>query len=158
MAVNLTVEPGARAALGAAAAARLRRRAQRALTAAGEAAADLSILLCDDARIRELNGRYADEDHATDVLSFSQREGLDSPQPGLLGDVAVSVETAARQAAERPGPRGAALEAEVLHLVVHGLAHLLGYDHDTEARRRVMWEREAGLREQALGRGAVRPA
>jgi probable rRNA maturation factor len=154
--VHVTVDPVVRRTVSPAAAARLRRRAARALAAAGEPEADLSLLLCDDARIRALNVEYADEDHATDVLSFSQREGLDSPQPDLLGDIVVSVETAARQAAARRGRRAAALEAEILHLVVHGIAHLLGYDHDTEPKRQVMWAYEAALREQAVGRARVR--
>jgi probable rRNA maturation factor len=128
---------------------RLAERMERALTAASEGAAEVSILLCDDAHIRELNRQYADEDHATDVLSFSQREGWGAPDAGLLGDIVVSVETAARQAGARPGPVAVALEAEILHLCVHGLAHLVGLDHDNPAHQQLMWAREAGLREAA---------
>jgi probable rRNA maturation factor len=144
--------------VAAAARRRLVERMERALTAAGEGAAEVSILLCDDAHIRALNRGYADEDHATDVLSFSQREGWGAPDAGLLGDIVVSVETAARQARARPGPPAAALEAEILHLCVHGLAHLVGLDHDTPAREQAMWAREAGLREAACGSGATAPA
>ena len=125
------------------------------MVAAGEEGAEVSILLCDDARIAELNRTYADEDHATDVLSFSQREGWGAPGGELLGDIVVSVETAARQAPARPGAAAAALEAELLHLCVHGLAHLVGLDHDTPAQVRAMWAREAELREAALGSTAT---
>jgi probable rRNA maturation factor len=148
--IRLAVEGGVERLVSAAAVRRLAERMERALIAAGESAAEVSILLCDDARIRELNRGYADEDHATDVLSFSQREGWGAPEAGLLGDIAVSVETAARQAGARPGRAAAALEAEILHLCVHGLAHLIGLDHDTPARQQAMWAREAGLREAAL--------
>jgi probable rRNA maturation factor len=154
--ISMRAEPVARRALGAPALRRLRTRLGRVLCHAGEEGADLSVLLCDDACIAALNRAYADEDHATDVLAFSQREGLDSPRRELLGDVVVSIETATRQACRRPGSRLAKLEAELLHLCVHGIAHLLGYDHDTESRRRVMWEREAELRRGALGQKGPR--
>jgi len=136
---------------------RLLERMERAVVAAGEQGAEVSILLCDDARIAELNRAYADEDHATDVLSFSQREGWGAPGGALLGDIVVSAETAVRQAAARPGPAAAALEAELLHLCVHGLAHLVGLDHDTPAQERAMWAREAEWREAALGSTATAP-
>jgi probable rRNA maturation factor len=150
--IRLAVEGGAGRLVSAAARQRLVAGMERALIAAGEGAAEVSILLCDDARIRLLNRGYADEDHATDVLSFSQREGWGAPEAGLLGDIVVSMETAARQAAARPGPASAALEAELLHLCVHGLGHLLGLDHDTPVQQQAMWAREAELRDAALGR------
>jgi probable rRNA maturation factor len=131
---------------------------ERALAAAGEGAAEVSILLCDDAEIRTLNRSFADEDHATDVLSFAQREGWGAPDGGLLGDIVVSVETAARQAGARPGRPVAALEAELLHLCVHGLCHLLGLDHDTPAHEQAMWAREAALREAAVAAETARTA
>ncbi len=148
--IRLTVAEGAARRLPAVAWRRLETRMQRALEAAGEGTAEVSLLFSDDAEIRTLNRSFADEDHATDVLSFAQREGWGAPDPGLLGDIVVSVETAARQARERPGRPVAALEAEVLHLCVHGLAHLLGLDHDTPAHERAMWAREAELRAAAM--------
>jgi probable rRNA maturation factor len=153
-------EKGAGRRLPAAARKRLAARLERALGAAGEGGAEVSLLLCGDAQIRALNRGYADEDHATDVLSFSQREGWGAPDAGLLGDIVVSVETAARQARERPGRPAAALEAEILHLGVHGLCHLLGLDHDTPAHERAMWAREAELRAAATAprRRPRRPA
>jgi probable rRNA maturation factor len=121
----------------------LSRQVERAMRAAG-AGGVLSLSLTDDDELRALNRRFAGEDHATDVLSFEQA-------PPLLGDVVISVETAAKQA--RDGQR--TLSAELVHLAVHGLAHLCGYDHATKAQEAVMFGWEAKLRVQAVGRGAV---
>jgi len=130
MPTTLRVERTARARLPAGASARLRRRAARALRAAGAPGADLSIVLTDDAAIRSLNRKFRGVDRPTDVLSFSQREGEAPPHARLLGDIVISVQTAARR-------RKRLLEDELFHLLVHGLLHLLGYDHrtPTEARR-----------------------
>ena len=94
-------EPGGAGRLPAAARRRLAAGMERALQAAGEGAAEVSILLCDDAEIRTLNRSFADEDHATDVLSFSQREGWGAPDAALLGDIVVSVETAGSPRSQR---------------------------------------------------------
>uniref|UniRef100_A0ACD5Z8G1 Uncharacterized protein n=1 Tax=Avena sativa TaxID=4498 RepID=A0ACD5Z8G1_AVESA len=84
------------------------------------------LLLCDDGFIRKLNKEWRNEDHATDVLSMSQHiPGLDIPIL-QLGDLVISVETARRQAEER----GHALLDEMRILMVHGLLHLLGFDHE----------------------------
>jgi len=125
------------------------RRVARAIRAAG-ADGGVALSLTDDAELRALNREYAGEDHATDVLSFSQREGA-GVRGGPLGDVVISVETARRQAREG----GRALVDELAHLAVHGLAHLLGYDHATPAEERVMFGYEAKLRAQAERRGPV---
>jgi probable rRNA maturation factor len=88
----------------------------------------LSLLLTGDDHVRELNKQYANDDHATDVLSFSLREGESFVSPDetdRLGEVIVSYETAVRQAEEA----GHEAEDEVAHLLVHGVLHLLGYDH-----------------------------
>lgn len=119
----------------------LRARLGRAMRAAGVGDRALSLSLTDDAELRALNRRYADEDHATDVLSFEQ-------QAPLLGDIVISVETAARQARAA----GHSLLAELFHLSVHGLGHLCGYDHATEAEERVMFAWEARLRARATAR------
>ena len=104
----------------------VRRRGERVLKVATVEEAELSILLCDDAFIQELNRTYRDMDKPTDVLSFSMKEGekLDSC-PELLGDVIISVETAVRQA----GEAGIKPIDEVTSLLIHGVLHLLGYDH-----------------------------
>jgi probable rRNA maturation factor len=88
----------------------------------------LSILLTNDEQVRELNRDYAGDDHVTDVLSFSLREGETFVSPDdtdRLGEVIISFETAARQA----DAAGHDLEDEVAHLLVHGILHLLDYDH-----------------------------
>jgi len=128
---------------------RLRRFLFRALTAAKQKDAELCLTLSDDAELEALNRSFAGEDHATDVLSFGQREAVVpegvKPVSDLLGDVIISVETAERQAQAR----GHSLEDELRHLAVHGLCHLLGYDHATPAEERVMFAYEAELRAAA---------
>jgi probable rRNA maturation factor len=112
----------------------LRRRARRVLAAIGEARSELSIALVADEEIADLNARWRDRAMPTDVLSFSLVEGDHSMhRGGLLGDVVISVETAARQAAERHR----ALDEVVTRLLIHGVLHLVGHDHeeDEEARR-----------------------
>ena len=128
---------------------------RRALAAAGEEAAELSIVLCADPEIQELNRDYAGEDRPTDVLSFSQREGPYGLDPALLGDIVISVETARRQAATRDEGEQETFDAELLHLAVHGLAHLLGFDHDTPASKARMWAFKGELRRAALNEGRM---
>ena len=119
--------------------------ARRLLEALGEAQAELSVMLVDDARGAALNERWRGRAGPTDVLSFSLREGRHARHRGaLLGDVVIAVGVARRQAAER----GHTLEAECRRLLVHGVLHLLGYDHvrPDEARRmrareRALWRR-----------------
>jgi len=120
--------------------ARLRRRAGAILRSTGEARSELSIALVDDAAIEVLNGRWRGKRRPTDVLSFSLVEGEHADRRGrLLGDVVISVETAARQARARR--RG--LDETVARLLVHGVLHLLGHDHedDDDARRMQAEER-----------------
>lgn len=118
----------------------LRRRTEQMLAAVDQEDSDLSVLLCDDRLIAELNAAYRDKEGPTDVLSFAQFEG-DGPevqllpgQPRLLGDVVISMPTAARQAPSGPG----GLRLEVTRLLAHGLLHLLGWVHDTDERRAAM--------------------
>jgi len=121
----------------------LARRARTAMKALGHARSELSIALVDDAAIAELNGQYRDNPSATDVLSFSLLEGEgEEHRGGLLGDVVISVETAAKQAAERR--RG--LDDEIARLMVHGLCHLIGHDHEADDEARVMQAEERRLR------------
>jgi probable rRNA maturation factor len=108
---------------------------------------ELSVVLCDDAFILDLNRRFADEDHATDVLAFAAREGPGARTPRgqrarvVLGDVVISLEAARRQA----GARGATLADEVTVLLAHGLLHLVGHDHRRAAERRLMRARTSEL-------------
>lgn len=98
--------------------------------------AEVSVLLCDDAHIRQLNKDWRGKDKATNVLSF--------PTPGalarrpLLGDIAIAWETTAREAADEG--KGAA--DHLTHLLVHGFLHLLGFDHESEADADAMEARE----------------
>ena len=88
---------------------------------------ELSVLLADDRKIRTLNKQYRGQDRATDVLSFSQNEGEENkPNSHLMGDVVISTVTAKRQAAEH----GLTLEEEIVLLLIHGILHLLGFDHE----------------------------
>ncbi len=135
---------------------RIERRVARMVRAAGVAdgAAELeaTLRLTDDATIRELNRVYRRRDRPTDVLAFAQREGKGGTlHPHVLGDIVISVETAARQAR-----RG--LERELLFLAAHGLCHLLGYDHGTDEEEACMNARMAGLLREAARTGRVRAA
>ena len=106
---------------------RLRALGLAALGRLGLAPSEVGVLLCDDATIRSLNRHFRGKDAATDVLSFP----ADFPQPdgpSYLGDVAISVETAARQAAEA----GIDLERELGQLLLHALIHLAGHDHESD--------------------------
>ncbi len=95
---------------------------------------ELSLLLTDDATVKALNWTYRGVDNPTDVLSFSQREGDKADDwESLLGDVIISVEQAERQAHEY----GHSLNREIGFLTVHGVLHLVGWDHvlpDDESR------------------------
>ncbi|HEX9104872.1 MAG TPA: rRNA maturation RNase YbeY [Polyangia bacterium] len=119
----------------------MRTRVGRAMRAAGVVERAMTLSLTSDRELRRLNKKYAGEDHVTDVLSFEQ-------EAPLLGDVVISVETAARQAKSA----GHSLGAELFHLAVHGMVHLLGYDHATKAEERVMFGYEAKLRARATAR------
>ncbi|ABZ84998.1 conserved hypothetical protein [Heliomicrobium modesticaldum Ice1] len=119
---------------------------------------EISLVLTNDEKIRRLNAEYRNIDQPTDVLSFAMEEGLDDeadfhfddPTAGkVLGDIIISVETAERQAQEY----GHSLEREMGFLFVHGMLHLLGYDHcDEEQRSRMRALEEKILRNQGLQR------
>jgi probable rRNA maturation factor len=111
------------------------RQAASALKLEGE----VSVLLTTDTEIRRLNHEFRGKNKATDVLSFPAPEPLNGT-PHTAGDLAISVETAARQAEEG----GHALFAELEVLVLHGVLHLAGYDHESDAGQ--MERREAKLR------------
>jgi rRNA maturation RNase YbeY len=96
---------------------------------------ELSVLFIGDRAMRTLNLRYRGRDETTDVLSFSMREGrFPFIRPEMLGDIVISLPVAVRQARRE----GHTIVNEIDRLLVHGLAHLLGYDHERsprEARR-----------------------
>ena len=105
--------------------------------------AELSILLVDDQEIAEINRQYLGRQGPTNVISFPQNEGEDSDlNPEMLGDVVVSVETAAREAEAA----GMGLDWALDRLIVHGILHLTGYDHESpEADAEEMEAKEAEM-------------
>jgi probable rRNA maturation factor len=104
--------------------------------------AEVSIVFVDNPRIQALNKQYRGVDSPTDVLSFSMQEGENIPgEDNLLGDVIISLETALHQAKEF----GHSVEREIAYLAVHGVLHLLGYDHIDEADRKQMREKEESI-------------
>jgi len=110
------------------------------LRALGRPTADCSVVLVDDAGIAALNRTYRGVVGPTDVLAFPMTEGpFAELAPDCLGDVVISAETALRQA------RAGDLRAECALLLVHGILHLLGYDHGTLRQRQRMWKRQAAL-------------
>ncbi|HUX36601.1 MAG TPA: rRNA maturation RNase YbeY [Rectinemataceae bacterium] len=114
---------------------------------------DLSLVFCDDPFIRDLNGRYRGKDEATDVLSFEQGDTY-ADEAGckrlLAGDIVISLETLERNAAEFSVSRG----EELRRLVVHGILHLSGLDHeDNEATRPMLRLQERLLAEIGPGKG-----
>jgi probable rRNA maturation factor len=107
--------------------------------------AELSLVLGDDAMLRTLNCRWREQDKATNVLSFPALDGA-HPEgaPLLLGDVVLAFETVATEAAAQSKP----LANHLRHLVVHGVLHLLGFDHETAADAERMEALETAVLEQ----------
>lgn len=129
----------------------------RFLAQAQEAAGlrgQVTVLLTTDATIRDLNQRFRGKDTATDVLSFPAKPLKNTkPAERVAGDVAISVETARKQAVEQ----GHALGVELRILMLHGLLHLAGYDHETDTGK--MQRRERQLRERlGLPQGLIERA
>lgn len=118
------------------------------------AAAEVSLLGCDDARIADLNAAFRDKSGATNVLSWPS-EDLAPERPGgrpippepdpdgtlALGDIAIAFETCEREAREM----GKTMDAHVTHLLVHGTLHLLGYDHERDADATLMQRLETEI-------------
>lgn len=129
------VDPWREARLSCAGLTRFLRVAQRAVGLKGA----VGVLLADDRRLRQLNREFRGKNKATDVLSFPAAEDV---RAEYAGDLAISLETAARQAAEH----GHALRDEVRVLLLHGLLHLSGMDHEVDEGE--MAEREAELRKR----------
>lgn len=113
----------------------MQKAAQVLLNALGSPEGELSVLLLDDAAIAELNQQYLDRQGPTNVIAFPMQEGEFSEiNPGLLGDVVISLDTAEREAEAI----GANIAERFKELLIHGVLHLFGYDHETdrdEARR-----------------------
>ncbi|SMF74462.1 probable rRNA maturation factor [Tistlia consotensis] len=142
--IAVLVEDAAWTAALPAAEAIAERAALAALAAEAEPAEalELSVLLADDATVRDLNARYRGQDKPTNVLSFPA--GLDEALPGearLLGDLALAFGTCRREAEQQ----GKSLADHLSHLVVHGTLHLLGHDHEEEAEAERMEGRERAV-------------
>lgn len=101
---------------------------------------EVSVLLTDDPHMTQLNREFREIDAPTDVLAFAMQEGEDNnlANAHILGDVVISMETAERQAREETH----SLEEEVTFLTVHGVLHLLGYDHQTQNEASIMFEKQ----------------
>ncbi len=129
--------------------------------APARARGEVAIALVSESDVRALNRRYRRKDRPTDVLSFPAGRGTGTTQPGQrdgpLGDIAIAIGVARRQATLA----GHALETELRVLALHGLLHLLGYDHDAPddngrmARTESRLRRKGGLREGLIGRATV---
>ena len=125
---------------------RLRRSLSRLLKWLQREDAEISLLLVDDEQIRGLNRDYFQKDHPTNVISFSMLEGdFGALNPQILGDIVISVDRALRDALEGDIP----LMDEIEFLTIHGLLHLLGYNHENtssqEAEQMYVRERELFL-------------
>ncbi|WP_224985124.1 rRNA maturation RNase YbeY [Geomonas agri] len=121
----------------------LRKVAQRILDALGCPEAELSVSIVGDRSIRVLNREYLGRDKATNVISFAMQEGeFGAINPDVLGDVVISVDTAAREAEEA----GQTFLERLYFLLLHGILHITGYDHErsgeAEAARMEAKERE----------------
>jgi probable rRNA maturation factor len=131
---------------------RFRKIATAILTVVGQSGAELSLALTGNAEMKKLNAQYRGKDYATDVLSFPL-EGKQPPGNQLLGDVIISVEMARFQARER----GRTMEQEMVTLLIHGIVHLLGYDHERSAQdARVMKRLENKVYRQLCEQGLLK--
>ena len=136
--VRVSIETGRAPASLRVSAAHVRQLASATLTAEGVDAGELSVVVTRDAAIRELNARFRGKDKVTNVLSFPQ----DDPRSGkLIGDVVLSVDTVARQGAET----GAGFRYTFDFYLVHGILHLLGYDHHTGGDAKKMYARTRAI-------------
>ncbi len=123
----------------------LKKKAQKILRFLNQNCAELSLVLVGNRQIRRLNARYRRKDEPTDVLSFPLGEKLPSGKT-VLGDVIISVEQAKKQAAEN----NKKLAAEMETLLIHGILHLLGFDHERSLREKQRMKRMEGRIHRSL--------
>jgi probable rRNA maturation factor len=115
----------------------------RAIVAAAPtdaADAELAVLLADDAHVRDMNAHWRGKDTATNVLSFPAAPAH-GPGPRHLGDIVLACETVEREARAQDKP----FDHHLVHLVVHGFLHLIGYDHGTDDEAEEMERRERDI-------------
>jgi probable rRNA maturation factor len=134
--VDVSVSAGAWSRLLPDAEAVVRAAAEAAwrLPAAGDGAAEVSVLLADDETVQALNLRHRGLDRPTNVLSFPIGASAGAGLPRMLGDVVLADGVVAREAKDQGKP----VQAHVSHLVVHGVLHLLGYDHEADSDAETM--------------------
>jgi probable rRNA maturation factor len=131
---------------------KLKKIALAILDLAGQADAELSLALIGNAEMRKLNAKYRGKDYPTDVLSFPMEETAPTATR-LLGDVIISVDKAREQAKER----GRAQDQEMTTLLIHGIVHLLGYDHERSAKdARAMKRLENKIYRQLCDQGLIK--
>ena len=123
----------------------------KALELLGRQDAELSVVIVNDEQIQDLNRKYLDRDRPTNVISFPQQEG-DGPAGEHLGDVVISIETASREAQDS----GMNPDERMLQLLVHGICHLVGYNHEgvPDDMARQMEEAEENVCRMILERDA----
>ena len=123
----------------------IRKNAQAVLNALGSPDAELSILIVDDPQISVFNKQYLKRKGPTNVIAFPMREGdFGNLNPQVLGDVVISVETARREG----GEAGISTHARLSQLLVHGILHLFGFDHEKDDENtRQMEEKSSELLE-----------
>lgn len=115
-------------------------KAQDILNALGYPDAELSISIVDDEEIKNLNRDYRGKDKATNVLSFAMNEGdFDSINPEILGDVVISADTAKTECEEYQ----ISFEDRLHQLLIHGILHLVGYDHERSQNDEVIMEKKS---------------
>ena len=102
---------------------------------------DIAILLADDTRLAALNAAFRGKQGPTNVLSFPTSTGAEAPEPPSLGDIALAFGVCAREAADQ----GKSLAHHLQHLTAHGVLHLLGYDHDSDAEAEAMEAKERAI-------------
>ncbi|WP_277814269.1 rRNA maturation RNase YbeY [Bacillus sp. LL01] len=111
-----------------------------------QSGAELSVTFVDDEKIQEINREYREKDRPTDVISFPMEEmgegeieiHYDEEAPRMLGDIIISIQRAEVQAEEY----GHSVKRELGFLALHGLLHLLGYDHENETDEKVMFDKQ----------------
>ncbi len=128
----------------------IRKTAEIILNMLDKAEAELSILIADDLKIAELNKRYLNRDRPTNVIAFPMQAGeFIQVNPYLLGDVVISADTAAKEGAIA----GIGTAMRFRELLVHGILHLCGYDHEESEQEALRMEKKADSLLQAIEKG-----
>ncbi|MBN2556984.1 MAG: rRNA maturation RNase YbeY [Anaerolineales bacterium] len=129
----------------------VRRAAAAALCHLHPQPGEVTILLTDAGNIHELNKQFANHDYPTDVLSFADGSIDPGTEMVYFGDIVIAVDIAAAQADHA----GHALEAELALLSVHGILHLLGFDHGSDEGKQAMWAKQAVILEELSYSSAI---